>query len=314
MKKYLGLIGVIIFLVILTKIDLSKFWSNLSEIKFSLFIFAVLLNIPQLFLKAYRWNQLLKKQSIQYGLKDSFFVYLSSLFIGIVTPSRVGEFVKALYLKIDKKISISRAVSSVLVDRLLDIYLLIVLGTIGLWKLQILKELSNFFLILAAFSVFLIVLLNKKVMQKFFGLFYRFTILKKFKENINEKFKDFYDGISELISFKLFFPIILTCLSSFLFFIQCYIIVIAMGLSIDFLTIIFFMAVANLISFVPISIFGLGTRDAVLIYFFSFIGLNPETAVSYSFLIFITFFVCGGLMGLVAWWIKPINISFLKHK
>ena len=69
------------------------------------------------------------------------------------------------------------------------------------------------------------------------------------------------------------------------------------------------MAISNLISFIPISISGLGTRDATLIYLFSLIGLKPELAVSYSFLVFIVFFVCGGLMGAVAWWIKPLPIS-----
>jgi len=67
------------------------------------------------------------------------------------------------------------------------------------------------------------------------------------------------------------------------------------------------MALSNLISFIPISISGLGTRDAILIYLFSLIGLKPELAVSYAFLIFITFFVSGGLMGFVAWWIHPLE-------
>jgi uncharacterized membrane protein YbhN (UPF0104 family) len=49
------------------------------------------------------------------------------------------------------------------------------------------------------------------------------------------------------------------------------------------------MAISNLISFIPISISGLGTRDATLIYLFSLIDLTPELAVSYAFLVFITF-------------------------
>lgn len=69
------------------------------------------------------------------------------------------------------------------------------------------------------------------------------------------------------------------------------------------------MAISNLISFIPISISGLGIRDATLIYLFSLIGLKPELAVSYAFLVFITFFVCGGPMGAGAWWIKPLKIT-----
>ncbi len=70
------------------------------------------------------------------------------------------------------------------------------------------------------------------------------------------------------------------------------------------------MAISNLISFNPISISGLGTRDVTLIYLFSLIDLTSEIAVSYAFLVFITFYVCGGLMGAVAWWMKPLKIKW----
>jgi uncharacterized membrane protein YbhN (UPF0104 family) len=78
-------------------------------------------------------------------------------------------------------------------------------------------------------------------------------------------------------------------------------------MSINITTIILFMAISNLISFIPVYISGLGTRDATLVYLFSLVNLKAELAVSYAFLVFITFFVCGGLMGAVAWWVKPIK-------
>ncbi|MFX0197323.1 MAG: lysylphosphatidylglycerol synthase domain-containing protein, partial [Candidatus Hodarchaeota archaeon] len=127
-------------------------------------------------------------------------------------------------------------------------------------------------------------------------------------------FEDFYNGIEQLINFKLIFSALLTCISYSVFFIQCYLIAIAMGIPINFITVTLFMAISSLISFIPISIFGLGTRDATLIYLFSLIGLKPELAVSYAFLVFVTFFVCGGLMGAVAWWIKPVTIVTYSKK
>ena len=56
---------------------------------------------------------------------------MSSLYIGFVTPGRLGEFIKAVYLKSDKGISLSKGMSSVLIDRLCDLYLLIFLGLLG---------------------------------------------------------------------------------------------------------------------------------------------------------------------------------------
>ena len=40
---------------------------------------------------------------------------MSSIYVGIVTPGRIGEFVKAFYLKSNKGISISKGISSVLI-------------------------------------------------------------------------------------------------------------------------------------------------------------------------------------------------------
>lgn len=310
LKKYLRLTGVIILCVILFKIDFTKAISILAQLNIPLFIFVVLLNIPQIFIKSFRWNQLLRKQSIHYDLKDSFLVYFSSVYVGILTPGRFGEFVKALYVKSGKDISLSRGMSSVLMDRLFDMYLLIILGGTGIWKFGILGKLSNAFVIVTIIVMLApILMLNKKMMGKLLHPLYKLVFLKRVTDNIEEKFEDFYNGINQLINLNLLFSGLLTCLAYLVFFIQCYLIVIAMGISVNFITIAIFMSISSMISLIPISISGLGTRDAVLIYLFALIGFKPETAVSYSFLVFITFFVCGGLMGAIACWIRPLKFQ-----
>ncbi len=258
---------------------------------------------------------MLATQSIQYDLKDSFIVYLAGIYAGIVTPGRLGEFVKTVYLKADKGISLSKGMSSVLVDRLFDLYLLIILALIGIWKFDILGKLANTSsLLLIVFTLAPLIVLKKKFMGRIINLIYK-AIIKEKKhliDKLEERFEDFYDGINQLINLKLIYSALLTCLSYSVFFIQCYLIAIALGISSNFITVTLFMAISNLISFIPISISGLGTRDATLIYLFSLINLNAELAVSYSFLVFITFFVCGGLMGAVAWWLHPLKCQKLQ--
>jgi len=235
---------------------------------------------------------------------------MSSLYVGFITPGRIGEFVKALYLKSDKGISISKGFSSVLVDRLFDLYLLIILGFIGIWKFGILGKLSDLFIILSIFIVLIpLIILNKQLMEKVIKLLYNLAVVKKIKGKIEENFEDFYNWLQKLISPRLLVSGLLTCLGYFMFFIQSYLIVMAMDLSINFITITLFMAISNLVSFIPISISGLGTRDATLIYLFSLIGLKAELAVIYAFLVFITFFVSGGFLGAVAWWFRPLSLE-----
>jgi hypothetical protein len=243
-------------------------------------------------------------------MKDSLIVYWASVYTGIISPGRLGEFIKAFYLKSDKGVSLSKGMSSVLVDRLFDMYLLIILGLLGIWQFDILGKLSSTSLLLLFILILSpLVILNKQLMGKVISLIYKSVINKKvqLRDKIEERFEDFYNGINQLINLKLIYSALLTCLSYSIFFIQCYLIAIAMGISINFITITLFMAISNLISFIPVSISGIGTRDATLIYLFSLVNLKAELAVSYAFLVFITFFVCGGFMGAVAWWVKPIK-------
>lgn len=310
MNKYLRIIGVVILCIILWKVDLSKLFANFRKIYLPFLLLSILLNIPMTLIKSVRWNMLLRSQSIIYTYKDSFLVYLSSIYAGVITPGRLGEFIKALYLKYDKNISVSRGMSSVILDRLFDMYVLVILGTLGIWKFHIFGNSSNIsFIVIALLLMIPALLIKKELTENILKKLYRFTVLKKTHENIKEKFKYFYTGMSQMMTPKLFLSFLLTLSSYLIFFIQCYLISKAMHISIDFITITLFMAISNLISFIPISISGLGTRDAVLIYLFSIIGLEPELAVSFAFLIFITFYVSIGVMGAIALWIKPLDIS-----
>ena len=67
----LKLAGIILFIVILSRIDLKSFFDLLKDINLYYFISAVLLLFPILFIKAYRWNYLKKTQNINYKLSDS---------------------------------------------------------------------------------------------------------------------------------------------------------------------------------------------------------------------------------------------------
>lgn len=316
MEKYLRFLGIIIFAVILWRINLREFFRVLSQINIWYFLFALVLVFPLLFIKSIRWNLLLKGQGISYKLSETYIIYMSSLYMGFITPGRLGEFIKAFYVKQDKGISVSRGMSGVLTDRLFDMYLLLLVGVIGLWKFNVLGQLSLTYLFLLILLIIMpIFILNKRFMKKPMNLLYRLTLIKRYEEKIKSRFNDFFDGINELINPRLISAFFLTFLGYLLFFFQCYLLLNSLGISINFLDITLMMGLSNLISLMPLSISGLGTRDAVLIYFFSLLGFNPELAVSYSFLVFLNFFVFGGLIGAGAWGIKPLNLKkFRKTK
>jgi len=70
-------------------------------------------------------------------------------------------------------------------------------------------------------------MLNKQLMGKFINALYKVSVVKKVEGKIEERFEDFYNGLRTLISPKLLFTGLLTCLGYFMFFIQSYLIVMA---------------------------------------------------------------------------------------
>ena len=112
MKSYIRFIGIPIFVFILFKVDTYKLIEIITEIDLVYLLISTILNIPQLFIKSFRWNLLLKKQGINYSFLHSFMVFLNSLYVGLITPGRIGEFIRVIYLKQDKGVSISKGACS----------------------------------------------------------------------------------------------------------------------------------------------------------------------------------------------------------
>ena len=82
--------------------------------------------------------------------------------------------------------------------------------------------------------------------------------------------------------FSLFIVFLLSIISQFLLYLQAYFIALSFGINVP---LVFFFAIVSLssvITLIPISIQGLGTREAVLLYFFSYFSVDPSSTVLFS--------------------------------
>jgi len=306
----LKLIGIILFMFILTKIDLKSFFNLLRDINLYYFIGAVLLLFPMLFIKAYRWNYLKKTQNINYKLSDSILMYGSGIYIGLLTPGRIGDFIKVLYLKNDGN-SAGKSFVSVFIDRIADLLFLIIFGYIGmfffihLFRKQV-YILSFIFIILLLIIIFAVTKkeLAKNLLRKIFGFF----IPAKYKEKTKINFNDFYNDLKILNRKKIFKVSLITVLVWMIYFIQIFLLANALNINISFIYLSVCACIAGLITLIPISISGIGTRDITLIVLFSFLGISRESAVAVSMLI-LSMSIVMALIGLACWLKKPVRFS-----
>ncbi|MEW6614387.1 MAG: lysylphosphatidylglycerol synthase transmembrane domain-containing protein [Thermodesulfobacteriota bacterium] len=308
MKRYYKYLGFVILILIIWKIDIHRLIQIIGTLKIDILIVVLLLNLPAIFIKSLRWRYILKLQSIRYSLSQTFVSYLSGLFVGIVTPGRLGEAIKIFYLKEDRGIPLSKGLSGVLADRLFDLCFLILFGILGSWHLRIFGQLNQLAMISISLTIVAIFIyfISKNRFKDFIVPFFR----KKFG-GLVISLEQFFIGFKDLARPMIILPGFLTVISYLIYFIQCHLMLLSLNIKIDFLITVFLMSLINLVSLVPISILGIGTREASMIYLFALINIPKEEAIAFSSIIFAIFYVFGGFFGYGGWVLRN-KISLAK--
>ncbi|HIJ99036.1 TPA: flippase-like domain-containing protein [archaeon] len=151
--------------------------------------------------------------------------------------------------------------------------------------------------------------LKKERAEKLLKPLYNFFVPAKYKNKLKASFGDFYNGINLLRRNKV--AMIKAGLLSFFAWwivsLQYYLLAKAMNITINYFVLFMIFPTILLVEIIPISISGLGTRDATLILFFSFIGLSASAAVALSLSILIFSYIYS-LVGLFIWIRNPIKL------
>ena len=234
-------------------------------------------------------------------------MYCSGIYLGILTPGRFGEISKALYLKKDGY-SIGKSLVSTILDRLSDFAFLLVFLFFGsLFLLTVFqKQILIFVLgIIAGIALFIILLkigLIKRLLKKIFRIF----IPKKYQKSWKLNLCDFINDLG-IYKFKQWLIIFLITTFSWVFYyLQMYVLAKGVGIDVPFLYLAIAVTVAGFITLLPISISGIGTRDAVLIALFVPFSIAQEQVIVFSALI-LSMTIFSALIGLICWWLKPIR-------
>jgi hypothetical protein len=261
-----------------------------------------------IYLKAIRWSLLMRMQGYRYSYWNCFLVYMSSMYWGNITPGRAGDFVKVLYLKEDLKQPIGLGMTSVLVDRVFDLYILLILGCLGLLiypmpadpRLVRLVEIFFGLLVLATLLVF-----NRKIGETLIKAVFQRALGNRLKEKASQAFKDFHKGMEAFYSPALLGPVALSVVSYVLAFGACWLLAEAIGLHISVFYLAFTISVVNIVSL--LTFLGMGTREGALIILFGLIALTREQALAYSLLLFIVGTVLFTIVCFLCFLLKPIR-------
>ena len=282
--------------------DFAQVWTgvNITWLLLSLPVVIVVLGI-----KSFRWRAIIFAEGYQYSWFKAFSAYFASYSLGVVTPGRLGELLKVYNLRKDyPNINVVLAFRTVVLDRLFDMFFLVWFGLSGL--LFFFEPFGYFDASIVIIASFIAVfaglvtgnILLKQIMHKYF---------------VNNKALQFISScFAKMLTFSNIKAWLITALAYAIYFSGIQILFLALNISINFLETGFIISLIGLILLLPISVAGFGTREAGLVFLLSFYSINPEIAISFSLLQFLTFFVWGGLVGLAFWIVSPIPLSVIR--
>lgn len=307
-KTAFQLLGIALFVLILSRVDLAetaRAYRNFEPIHIA---YAVSIMLVFILVKSIRWKRIVKMQEVDVPLTRAFRVYASALYLGVITPGRLGDFAKSLYL-INSGMEAGKAIFSSLLDRLLDIIFLVVIGYAsllffrGIFANQLVtSSLLLGIVVLIAVAVFW----RRDLLMSLTKGFIRSAVPARFRTSLSRVAAGTFNEFGLLRSGRIFEIVLFTIAAWVLhygfFFLTAKVLELEMSVPI----LVASISAAVFTSLLPVSFLGLGTRDAVLIVIFSRIGLSREAAVSFSFAFVIVYLIIG-LLGLSCWLTAPFH-------
>ena len=119
------------------------------------------------------------------------------------------------------------------------------------------------------FIIGIIILKNEKLIKKLGMPFYKVLVPKKFKGFVGENINIFYENFNKLDKNKIIVNFLLTVLAWFSCFVQFWFLSLSFGLNLSYFSICLIMPVLILVQLIPISISGIGTREAASVLLLS---------------------------------------------
>ncbi len=235
-------------------------------------------------------------------LNRLFVLVCAAFTINPFTVSKAGEFLKTLFLK--DKMSIEDSVISVLIEKTLDIVVVLLLGIIGgiLIKTMPIVVFTSACL-LGLFLLLTVLPAIMPFMKK------RPRILKRL-ENLDSIYQNIKHTPCSILM-----ALLISLIIRWLSFLQIYMIVDFMDINLSFLEIFAIFPVAICAGLLPVTLSGVGTRDAVLI-----VLLTPQVSDSATLVLSLayTFFnyVVPAVMGIPFLYILTSRSVFqaVKHR
>jgi uncharacterized protein (TIRG00374 family) len=319
-KLILGLriaISCAVLIYLINALDWQRLSRVFSNLRLEYVWIAPILLLAGLYSLSVRWSLLLNYFGVRLSSKKSFIYYLVGNFYNIILPGSIGgDVIRIGICAIAQKKTVTLITSSVFLERVFGLLVVLFLGAIGIFLLsdelqqQLGATVTTSILVLFSIGLFSFITI---------WILLRFILLKslesKFEKNkILVTIVNVFDRIRQIPITALLGILGFNLLSQILDIIASYFL--AKSILLDLPAIVFFVIIpiVYISTVLPISLGGLGVREGVLTLLLSRFGIISSDAVTFSFILYLNRIFVALIGGIVQiFWRLPTKKALIPE-
>jgi uncharacterized protein (TIRG00374 family) len=295
-------VGLIVFLV--TRHDIGEIAGHFKRAEVVPIILAAVMDFTMIAVNSLRWRVLLAAKGIRVGQAKLLYYYLVGNFVSAALPTSIGgDFVRIVGIG-NATGRRADAFGSVVVDRLLGFAVLLPLGLVALPFVG--RDLANWGVVLKVWVVAALLFLCAYVVL-LRPVARRLSVLLGPLLNLLERFKA-RDRLERAYSAVVGYSccrravlqgLALSVVSKLFWMYGCFLVAEAFSLDIGFPSLLLIVPIVEIARMIPISVSGLGVREATFVFMLGQFGVDEGLAFAYSVVVYVvfTFFaLVGGLL------------------
>jgi len=304
-------LGFILLYFVVRQLDFTLLKENLLHFKFWKIVAGLIILMCVYLIKSYRWFMINKAFGVECNYGTLLVFFLASGFLSVITPGRLGEFAKIWFLNRKYQTGVTVATSSVLLDRIWDVLVLSLMAGVSMafmiTRYQIDPVAIIVILLFFGFALGLILMP---------GMLFRPLLVLTRKHRIHGDIRRVFD-VWRGKRYRFLLPGFSTSIVAFgLLAFMPFILTVDLDAGIPYVSSISAVSISNILSFLPVTIAGFGTRELVFIQVWELHSHPAVIAISISTVYFIVTYlgslVIGGITYLI-WIRKMFRINKIRE-
>ncbi|HEY0087671.1 MAG TPA: flippase-like domain-containing protein, partial [Candidatus Lokiarchaeia archaeon] len=218
-------------------------------------------------------------------------------FYAFITPGGFGAYIRSIYLSEESGAPLPKCVSNIIIYNIIEFIGMLILGAIAAIFLTSVYPYLFYIIILILLCViflFLFFFKNKKS-KVLFTKIVKSRIFSTVKDRIEGSIESFFEDLPKFKDVLL--PFAISIIGWFVKYILLFFVAKLFSIEVPILYFMMVIAVSDVIASIPISIYGIGTREMAFITMFGLLDISREKIVSFSLFLFVILWLTPSVIG-----------------